>query len=231
MAKEQGQDIQGKLTFENRLTIDKWSGNPEFAAEAFALAAPEGAEKVNTLMELFGQRPSQQEEPHALLGKAAPAFDLPTLDGKSAKLSDWKDKIVILDFWATWCGPCRSAMPIIIDVANSFKGKGVQLYAVNIDEDAATIESFLNDEKLSVDVALDKAGKVAEEYLAAAIPQTVLIGKDGRVQVVHVGFSANLRETLTEQIEALLAGEDLAAKALQPEKDPNAEESAAAPAE
>lgn len=183
----------------------QWEINPEIPDSAFTFTAPEGAEKVDSF---FGE--AGEEGPHPLLGKPAPEFSLPLLDGGKMELASHKDKeIVILDFWATWCGPCRRAMPILVEVARQYAEKGVRFYAVNQQEGADEIKAFLQELKLECTVALDADGKIGELYGAEGIPQTVIIDKKGKVQSVHVGFLPGLKSILTGELDELLAGEDL----------------------
>jgi peroxiredoxin len=105
-------------------------------------------------------------------------------------------------------------MPKIAAVAESFKDRGVVLYAVNIEEEPETVEKFLEDRNLKLTVALDTDAEVSELFHVVGIPQTVLIGRDGRVQAVHRGLPPDLEQILTKQLEALVAGEDLAAEVL-----------------
>ena len=154
---------------------------------------------------------AEPRSPHPLLAKPAPSFKLELLDGGEFDLSQQKDKnIVILDFWATWCGPCVRVMPVMEEVANEYKDKGVILIAVNLRESPQKIRSFLQEQGLHPIVALDKDGAVGTVYKAQYIPQTVIIDKDGIVQAVHVGALPNLKETLKKELNALLAGKKLA---------------------
>lgn len=139
-----------------------------------------------------------------LNGKEAPDFTLPLLDGDSVKLSQHRDKdIVILDFFASWCGPCRQAMPIVASVAKQFKDKNVVLYAVNLRETPEKVRDFLKSSNLEVTVLLDK-GDVASKYGVKGIPRLVIIGKDGMIKTVHGGMSPDLEKQLTDDINALL---------------------------
>lgn len=211
MPKEQLEQLGEQLKnmkAENVALYTKWEINPEIAPETFAFTAPEDATEVESFNEMLGQG-APSAGPQELLGKAAPDFTLELLDGNELKLADHKNKdVVILDFWASWCGPCRQAMPVIDEVAESYQDKGVKLYAVNIQEDADTIRDVLESDELNVEVAMDVDGEVARLYKANAIPQTVIIGKDGTVQVVHIGMPPE--EQLREELDALLAGEVLA---------------------
>ena len=149
-----------------------------------------------------------------LVGQPAPAIELRNLAGQPVSLADHTGSdIVILDFWAEWCGPCRDAMPTIISVAEKYSSQGVVLYAVNLGDDPATIRRFLNDTGLEVDVLLDTEMSVAAAYGANAIPQTVIVDKDGTVQAVHVGLTPGLSAEISSQLETLIAGNKLAARA------------------
>lgn len=144
------------------------------------------------------------------IGKPAPDFQLEMLvDGKvdgKLKLSDLKGKqIVLLDFWATWCGPCRAVMPTLEEVSKEYKDKGVRYIAVNLREDADKIIDYLKKAGLDIEVALDKDGSVAKLYQVRGIPTMAIVGKDGVVKDVHVGSSADLKEKLTKTLDQLIA--------------------------
>jgi peroxiredoxin len=202
-----GLQVRGQVDFKN------WQENPSFAADAFAFKAPEGAVKIDDLSELRGGG-AAAGGPHPLLAKVAPAIKLDLLGGGTLDLAALKGKnVVILDFWATWCGPCQRAMPIIEKVAAEYKEKGVLLYAVNIQETPEVVQKFIDESELHLPIAFDKDGAVAMAYQASAIPQTVIVGKDGTVQVVHVGLSPDLENELKKELDALVAGKDLAAAA------------------
>lgn len=194
-------------------TYENWTVNTDLPQDLFVFTPPEGAQKAESLVPRF------EPPPNPLLGKSAPGFQLDLLDGGRLDIEAHKGKnIVILDFWATWCGPCRVAMPQIIQAAEAYKDKGVVLFGVNLKEDTEKIRSFLEKTQLRLNVALDKDGKIGVLYGARAIPQTVIIGKDGTVQVIHVGSLEDLQKKLTEELEALLAGKNLITEAAAKEK-------------
>ena len=195
---EAGEDSSIDLVYD----FTEWSFE-EIGDDAFALAAPEGIEEVASF------RPPSPAD--ALLGKPAPDFTLALMDGGELTLSEKADDAVyILDFWATWCGPCRQAMPILEKVANDFADKNVKLFAVNLEESAEEITPFLENNGLDISVALDKDGAVSELYQVTGIPQTVIVGKDGTVQVVHIGVSPSLENELRDELTKLVEGEKLA---------------------
>jgi thiol-disulfide isomerase/thioredoxin len=214
LSKQYGEAIDAAQNLEFRMTFRfrDWNTKPEFKDDDFRFTPPDGAQQVDSL---FEDGMAEDDEPHPLLGEPAPAFETVDLAGDEVKLADLVGKkVIMLDFWAEWCGPCRAALPTIAKVAQEFAKDEVVLYAVNLGDDADTIREFLSSEKLDIPVALDAEGKIGELYAASAIPQTVLIGKDKRVQVVHVGLLENLEEQLTTELKDLLAGKDLAAATL-----------------
>ncbi|TWU29234.1 redoxin domain-containing protein [Bythopirellula polymerisocia] len=194
-----------------KLRFDNWNTDAQFGDEVFVFTSPEGAKKVDSMFSQLGGEP----ELHPLVGEQAPSFSATDLESQTVQLDQFAGQdVVILDFWATWCGPCVDALPIISRVANEFKDKQVVFYAVNQGETADTIREFLSSEDLDVPVLLDQEGAVGSMFQVSGIPQTVIIDKTGRIQVVHVGFGGNLEKQLTKELEDILAGKDLAAAAL-----------------
>jgi thiol-disulfide isomerase/thioredoxin len=145
----------------------------------------------------------------AMVGKPAPDFELDLLTkGEKFRLSASKGNVVVLDFWATWCGPCLQAMPQVEKVAAEFRDQGVRLVAVNLQEAPDTINAMLQRHKLDLTVALDRDGLVAEKYGANAIPQTVVIDRDGNVARLFIGGGPHLGDQLRDALKALPAGGD-----------------------
>jgi len=160
---------------------------------------PAGALKVSQLV--FS---SDNDARQTLVGKPAPKFEVGTVNGARFSLSKLRGKVVVIEFWATWCSPCCRAMPVIDRVCGDFAGQGVQFIALNQKEDASVIKSFLQKNSLTSQVGLDGKGQVAALYHVVGIPQTVVVGKDGKVKSVHVGCPSDLREVLTQDLSSAL---------------------------
>lgn len=137
------------------------------------------------------------------VGQAAPDFDLPGASG-SVKLSDYKGKVVYVDFWASWCGPCKQSFPWMNDMQTRYSSKGLNLVAVNVDQKPDEAKAFLNDNTAKFTVAYDQAGKTPKAYAIKGMPTSVLIGADGKVLMVHSGFKDDQRGELEKQIKQAL---------------------------
>lgn len=112
---------------------------------------------------------------------AATDFTLESLDGKTSSLSDFKGKLVFLNFWATWCPPCRSEMPAMQSLYEKLKARGLVILAVDLAEEPATVLAYVKENMLTFPVLLDKTGKVGGIYGAESIPTTYLIDRSGNV--------------------------------------------------
>lgn len=144
--------------------------------------------------------------PELMKGKKAPAIETQLVDGQKFELSDHKGKVVILDFWASWCGPCVQGLPIMQKVCSSFDQEKVKFVAVNQGENKRTINNFLKNKNLTeLTVAIDKTSSVGNSFMVKGIPQTVVIDQEGIVRFVHVGFGPDSGSQLKNEITELLS--------------------------
>lgn len=133
---------------------------------------------------------AEEAGPASLKGKPAPAFDLKELGGKQVALDDMKGKVVLIDFWATWCPPCVKSLPHVNELAGNkdMAEKGLVVLAVNAREQDEKIQKFLNDKGLkNLIVPIDTDGATMSKYLVQGIPTTVIINRDGTVAEAFVG--------------------------------------------
>ncbi len=140
-----------------------------------------------------------------LVGQPASAFHLDLLDGAKFTLADHKGRVVVLDFWATWCGPCMQTMPLVDSVIREFSEGEVDFVAVNMEEQPDQVKSILERHKMKMAVALDRDGAVAAKYAVTAIPQTVVIGRDGKVARLFVGGGKSTADSLRKALQELTA--------------------------
>lgn len=136
-------------------------------------------------------------------GQPAPEFELPGRQG-NIKLSQYKGKTVYLDFWASWCGPCKQSFPWMNEMQSRYSGKGLQVLAVNLDQKPADATTFLGSTPAKFDVAFDHSGTTPRLYAIKGMPTSVLIGPDGRVLQVHSGFKDEHRAELEARIKQAL---------------------------
>lgn len=149
---------------------------------------------------------AQAAAPSPLEGKPAPDIALTTLDGKEVKLSDQKGKVVLVDFWATWCPPCRESLPHVQELSadKAAAEKGLVVWAVNARETKDKIEAFVKQNNYTFSVPMDAKGAAMKEYGVRGIPTTVVVGRDGTVKKVFVGFGQGSAKQIDEAVKSAL---------------------------
>ena len=123
----------------------------------------------------------------AQVGNLAPDFELRDLDGKTVSLRGLRGSPVLLNFWATWCPPCRAEMPYIQQIYEEWSGKGLEVLAIDIGESPSEVKKFLQNQGLSLPVLLDTKKNVAQKYNITGIPTTFFIDSDGIIQEKVIG--------------------------------------------
>ncbi len=155
------------------------------------------------------QRPEDNRA--LLIGRPAPPIRTTTLDGTPFDLGAQRGKVVVMDFWATWCGPCVKALPHVQKLYKRYHERGVVFVGINGDGPgtAKRVRRFLNNKGITFPQVLDADGAISRRYHVRAIPCTVLIDRDGNVADVHTGFVPGQQERIATQIDRLLAGKPL----------------------
>ena len=137
--------------------------------------------------------------------KAAPDFTLKDADGKVVRLSDYRGKVVLLDFWATWCGPCKIEIPWFMEFQRKYKDQGLVVLGVSMDDDGwKVINPFVAEHKINYRIVLGDDATGSLYGGVDALPMTLVIDRDGRIAAVHVGLSAG-KGDFADAIEKLLA--------------------------
>jgi peroxiredoxin len=140
------------------------------------------------------------------IGSKAPDFTAKDLQGNTVKLSDLKGKVVLLDFWASWCEPCKKSMPHLIELYNEYKDTSFTIIGVNVDTDMKKLEEFEGD--LSTDipftVIFDKKSEIPPLYEVEGMPTTVIINKEGIIKYKEVGYTTELKDKLDKTITELI---------------------------
>ena len=142
---------------------------------------------------------------HPTEGQPAPPINLKTIDGQPFSLDKVKAEVVVLDFWATWCPPCRKGLPLLQEFNNWAKKekKSVKVYAVNLREHASKVRQYWRQQKFNMHVLMDTDGGVAQAYGVSGIPHTAILHK-GKIVSVHVGYSPQMTDTLKREVSQLL---------------------------
>ena len=125
--------------------------------------------------------------PAPVIGHPAPDFTLVDLEGNQVTLSDFRGKVVFVNFWATWCPPCRAEMPEIEAVHQEYKDKGVVVIGVDIAEPESTVRQYVQQGGFSWTFVLDSTGEVARDYQIVAIPTSFFIDREGVIRAVNIG--------------------------------------------
>jgi peroxiredoxin len=136
--------------------------------------------------------------------RSAPDFTLRSAEGPAVRLQEQRGRVVMVNFWATWCGPCRQEMPHLNRLYGKYRDAGFTLLGVNIDEDQAKAVSLAARLGLQFPVLLDTDKKVSRLYDLSTMPSTVLIDRDGRMRYVHLGYREGYESTYERQIRELL---------------------------
>jgi thiol-disulfide isomerase/thioredoxin len=204
--------IPENYSFQLRYDFLSWRMSGEVDPQLFKFNPPATAVEYKSLDEYYAQVAATAANP--LMGKPAPTISTQLLSGQAFSVEKIKGKVVVLDFWATWCAPCIESQPIIAEVCREFADQGVQFISVNTGETKDKVTAFVNEHGWKSSVSLDPDGKYADAYKIDAIPQTVIVGPDGTVQAVHVGFVGKeaLREQLRKELKSLVDGERLIPK-------------------
>ena len=163
------------------------------------LQAPESSSERRTAS---ADEPLESDSEAPQEGSAAPSIQLTSLSGEDVNLSDYLGKIVVLNFWATWCGPCREEMPLFEQAQQFYGSDNVVILAVNVREGSGTVRPFVERFALTYPILLDERGSVARRYRVRSFPTTYFIGRDGTVEGRRVG--AYTHRILFGRIDQLL---------------------------
>ena len=136
--------------------------------------------------------------------RAAPDFTLKSAEGRNLRLQEQRGQVVLVNFWASWCGPCKQEMPHLNRLYDKYRASGFTLLAVNLDDDARHGAATATKWGLKFPVLLDADKTVTKLYDMGAMPSTVLIDRDGRVRYLHRGYREGVEEAYERQIRELV---------------------------
>ncbi len=134
----------------------------------------------------------------------APNFTLKSLAGSNFKLSETRGKVVLLNFWASWCGPCRKEMPLLNNLHNKYKSLGFTVLGVNVEQKTSKARDFINSRPVDFPILLDSSNKVSKLYKVVAMPSTVLIDRDGKMRYLHQGYKPGDEKAYRKMVKKLI---------------------------
>jgi peroxiredoxin len=137
-------------------------------------------------------------------GSAAPDFTLKGTNGQNVRLKEQRGQVVLVNFWATWCAPCRQELPALDKLQTQYGKTGLRLLAVSVDEDGGKADAMARQLGLKLTVLHDRDKLVAKRYDVDAMPATVIVDRKGQVRFVHRGYRAGYEKTYEQQIRELL---------------------------
>jgi peroxiredoxin len=134
----------------------------------------------------------------------APDFSLTDSDGNVVSLSDMRGKVVLINFWATWCGPCRQEMPILEALYKRYETLGFTLLGVNVEENSSDAVSFLKETPVTFPILYDPDNDVSRLFDVAAMPSTVIVDREGKMRFLHHGYQPGYENAYQDQIRELI---------------------------
>lgn len=193
--KPESQSQQSRLNM-----VIKWETGLDLDDVTFAFLPPPNSKQVASLAEALSETTGTIE-----VGESAPDLKLPLHNGGTFDLAAFRGKkIVVLDFWATWCHGCQKAMSEMAELEQKYRSRGVEICAIDVKETSQTAAAFLAENKVKLTVALDTEGQAATLFKVRNIPQTIIVGMDGRVKAVEVGYSPESKSLLVGHLERIL---------------------------
>ena len=146
--------------------------------------------------------PAQAADP--VPGQMAPAFTLKSLNDRNLSLHEHRGQVVMLNFWATWCGPCRQEMPALNALYEKYRDAGFVLFGINVDADPDNAARMASRLKVTYPVLIDRDKKASMLYQVKAMPMTIIIDRDGKIRHVQKGYHAGYEDKYREQVRGLL---------------------------
>lgn len=138
------------------------------------------------------------------VGQAAPDIALSSIDGKNIRLKELRGQVVLVNFWASWCGPCRQEMPLLEDMYKKYSKLGFTILGVNVEQDNSKAKAYLRDVTVTFPILLDPQNIASKLYNVEAMPTTAIVDRNGKIRYIHLGYKAGYEETYKKQIKELV---------------------------
>ncbi len=141
----------------------------------------------------------------ALTGSGPAAnFTLKDADGNNVRLSDYRGQVVLINFWASWCGPCRQEFPLLDELHQKYQPMGFTVFGVNVEQERELADKVLREIPVTFPILFDDQNEVSEEYDVDAMPATVLVDRNGEIRFMHRGYKPGYEDLYEKQVRALI---------------------------
>ncbi len=137
-------------------------------------------------------------------GALAPDFTLKSASGENLRLREYRGNVVMINFWASWCGPCRQEMPVLNQLYEKYNTAGLMLFGINVDTDPGVASRMVKKTKVIYPILFDTEKKISELYQLNAMPMTLLVDRDGKIRYVHKGYLSGYEKVYQSEIRELL---------------------------
>lgn len=134
----------------------------------------------------------------------APDFTLKSSSGENIKLSELRGQVVMINFWASWCGPCRQEMPLLDELHARYSPMGFTMLGVNVEKDSSKARALLKDLPVEFPILFDQKNQVSKDYDVIAMPSTVLVDRDGNIRYIHRGYKPGDENTYQDMIRSVI---------------------------
>lgn len=138
------------------------------------------------------------------LQEQAPDFTLKSLEGSNLRLEEYRGDVVLINFWASWCGPCRQEMPVLDKLHHRYEDAGFAVLGVNVEGEVAPAQKIVDKTNVTFPILIDEGQSVSERYALEAMPSTVVVDRDGKVRYIHLGYKPGDEAKYVEVVKALI---------------------------
>jgi peroxiredoxin len=143
--------------------------------------------------------------PLGAASKPAPDVTLRTANGDTVRLADLKGRVVLVDFWASWCAPCKTSFPALDALFREYRERGVEVLAVNVDEQRHNADAFLAERPYALTVLFDPSGASAEAFGVEGMPSSFIVDREGAIRFTHMGYSGSVEASYRQELDQLLS--------------------------
>ena len=212
--------------YELRFDFLTWRMSGEVDKKLFAYNPPSNATEYESTADYYSKLSGAASQ-HPLEAYAAPRFNARLLSGRGFTAKSLENRVLVLDFWASWCTPCAEAIPVVADVCKEYANKGVVFLPINVGESPELMQEYIKEQGWKIDPVVDEKMAISKAFKADVIPLTMLVSRTGVIESVHFGFAGTeaLEKRLKDDLDVLVVGGKIASA---PKKKPEEKQKSSA---